>query len=97
MIWRHVQRTPEGFQVGLRIVAAVHDEADCAQDSVCVMHRPSRHGLSSWPLLWREDRKIVERLCNHGVGHPDPDQWPYWGRAGRMYEQVHGCDGCCVG
>lgn len=33
---------------------------------------------------------MMERVCEHGVGHPDPDC---------MYAQqdpAHGCDGCCV-
>jgi hypothetical protein len=31
----------------------------------------------------------MERICDHGVGHPDPDEFmaDVW---------VHGCDGCCA-
>jgi hypothetical protein len=32
----------------------------------------------------------MERICEHGIGHPDPDQI--------MRDEagwVHGCDGCC--
>jgi hypothetical protein len=35
----------------------------------------------------------MERICPHGVGHPDPDEYAIasGGDAG-----VHGCDGCCA-
>ncbi|AOE43769.1 hypothetical protein SEA_BANTAM_80 [Gordonia phage Bantam] len=77
-------------------LANVHDEApDCA--SGCVIHSPSDHHMRLWPLHWRDDRAIFERLCPaHGVGHPDPDQFAYWDRTGNEWQKVHGCCGCCV-
>jgi hypothetical protein len=49
------------------------------------------------PLTWRSDRGIFERICNHGIGHPDPDQFPYWKEQGIFdTEASHGCDGCCA-
>ena len=40
-------------------------------------------------LLIREDGR-VERVCEHGVGHPigHVEEWKEW-------MGVHGCDGCC--
>lgn len=36
-------------------------------------------------------------LCpEHGVGHPDPDQFDYWREINAMYEAAHGCCGCCA-
>jgi hypothetical protein len=55
--------------------------------------------MRSFPQHWRDDRGIIERICPHGVGHPDPDALPYLDRvlgtqkAGT--EMQHGCDGCC--
>lgn len=43
--------------------------------------------MRTWPSVWRADRRLLERLCPHGVGHPDPDD--------RSADRVHGCDGCC--
>lgn len=43
-------------------------------------------------MNWRDDTGVMERVCAHGVGHPDPDQpWP----AGD-WRWVHGCCGCCL-
>ena len=61
----------------------------------CVIHSPSTHHMSKWPMLYRNDRNIFERICEHGIGHPDPDQFQYWRVMGTEFEAVHGCDGCC--
>jgi hypothetical protein len=68
----------------------VHDPGKCA-GSHCTIHNRSDHQLRTWPQQWRADRSIMERVCNHGVGHPDPDNpWPAGDR-----RWSHGCDGCC--
>jgi hypothetical protein len=69
----------------------IHPVTEC-KDRRCVIHSPSKQ---SWSQHWRDDRGIFERICPHGVGHPDPDQFDYWNETDRMYEAVHGCDGCC--
>ena len=38
---------------------------------------------------------MFERICEHGIGHPDPDQVSYWQRWGKEALAIHGCDGCC--
>ncbi len=72
----------------------VHLVDDCGGDD-CVLHKPSGHHMSGWYLSWRDDRGIFERICEHGVGHPDPDQFDYWRRTDQEWQGVHGCDGCC--
>lgn len=52
--------------------------------------------MREWPLHWRSDRGIFERICPHGIGHPDPDCMRFY----LEYHEdisagVHGCDGCC--
>ena len=48
--------------------------------------------MRDWPQHYREDTGVTERICPHGVGHPDPDQaWP-----ADDWRWVHGCDGCCA-
>lgn len=78
---------------GGRKLGGVHFKKDC--EGPCVLHNPSGHHMSEWPLLWRYDRHIFERLCAHGIGHPDPDQYAYWARTDQEHQGVHGCDGCC--
>lgn len=67
------------------ILHNVHAETVCA-GSYCLVHNPSDHHMRDWPMNWREDRGLMERICPHGVGHPDPDD---------IGEGTHGCDGCC--
>lgn len=64
----------------------VHDQDSC-KGPACVIHRPSHHHMTSWPLLYRQDRRMFERICQHGVGHPDPDD--------PTEDRTHGCCGCC--
>lgn len=77
----------------------------------CTLHHPSDHHMVGWPTTLRSDLSppIYERICPHGVGHPDPDSVAWAKRdvaanPGRWqddmdcdgeYVSVHGCDGCC--
>lgn len=86
----------------------VHDPDRC-QGQYCVVHNPSDHHMIGWPLKHRIDRTVelafritytlTERICAHGVGHPDPDSVAYARALGgdefADAEAVHGCDGCC--
>lgn len=51
--------------------------------------------MVGWPIQWRNDKSTAERVCEHGLGHPDPDDVGYHRRQGRDVT-VHGCDGCCA-
>lgn len=62
----------------------------------CVIHNRTPHHMQYWLLRWRSDRGIFERICAHGIGHPDPDQYPYWRSTEQVWQGVHGCDGCCT-
>lgn len=82
-------------------VVKVHEETpECAEHG-CSFHARSDHGMRSFPQHWRQDRGMMERICPHGIGHPDPDQWTYWRRTLpenlANAEFIHGCDGCCAG
>lgn len=69
-------------------VVRVHPKTQCAGEW-CSIHNPSDHPLKDAPQIWREDRRIMERVCQHGVGHPDPDC------IYAQHDSIHGCDGCC--
>ena len=67
---------------------------ECAT-GYCVVHNPSKNVMSDFPYNWRTDRGIMERICSHGIGHPDIDSAAFLSKIGRSDENVHGCDGCC--
>ena len=80
-----------------------HGPARCGTEFCCI-HKPSVHPLMNRPLIWRGDcyPPFMERLCEHGIGHPDPDSLAYLqSRAKPQFQEdiealwVHGCDGCC--
>jgi hypothetical protein len=78
------------------LLRGVHSRLKCA-GRPCVVHNPSDHHMRDLPLHWRDDRRMFERICRHGIGHPDPDALAFqlslptgddgWG--------VHGCCGIC--
>lgn len=65
----------------------VHSRESC-QRRYCCIHNPSNHHMTTWPQNWRSDRSMMERICQHGIGHPDPDDLDPF--------RVHGCDNCCL-
>ena len=89
-----------GFQIG-KTVLRTHGPNACKDDPACCIHKPSDHPMKDFPLNWRGDRGLMERICTHGIGHPDPDDLAHKKRvmAPEAYKNraygVHGCDGCC--
>lgn len=76
-------------------ILRTHEETLDCYDYGCVVHFPSHQRLSEAPYNWREDTGVMERICPHGVGHPDLDSANHYLRLGMGYMNVHGCDGCC--
>lgn len=72
----------------------IHPFSAC-KGRTCVIHTPTNHHMRDWYLHWRSDRAIFERICEHGIGHPDPDQFAFWDETYQSARSVHGCDGCC--
>ena len=70
----------------------VHYQENCI-GTFCIVHNPSAHAMRDFPTFWREDRKLMERICPHGIGHPDPDDLSF--HKGEVDRGIHGCDGCC--
>lgn len=68
----------------------VHDGDRCVPP--CAIHAPSDHPLVNARRLYRLDVGLMERVCEHGIGHPDPDDVELWLGAA---SGVHSCDGCC--
>ena len=68
-------------------VLLTHPSSTCV-GQYCTIHNNSNHHMRDWHQHWREDRHLIERICPHGVGHPDPDEI--------NSDTTHGCDGCCI-
>jgi hypothetical protein len=77
----------------------IHPPSKCKDRRIgCPFHGPTDHHMVTWPIQIRASG-LVERICEHGVGHPDPDSVEYFAGLllpdeGRWWT-VHGCDGCC--
>lgn len=73
----------------------VHSKRFC--EPPCPFHAPSDHPLKDAPMHLRMDKGgLVERICEHGVGHDDPDSAAYMRKHGQGWAGIHGCDGCCT-
>ncbi len=85
----------ETYETGTGQLLQVHAREDCS--GRCPIHAPSNHSLRTVPTHWRDDRGLMERICEHGIGHPDPDDLYFRVTHGEGVEGagVHGCDGCC--
>jgi hypothetical protein len=68
------------------LLVGLHSIKNCARE-FCTIHNNSNHSMKEFPQMWRDDKSIMERICSHGVGHPDPDEI--------SLDVIHGCDGCC--
>lgn len=84
----------ELVKTGDIVLKGVHSYFDCVGRE-CIIHNPTPRDSDDWPLLWRADRGIFERICPHGVGHPDKAQRDYWLISDQEHQFVHGCDFCC--
>lgn len=77
----------------------VHKRVVCT-DSFCAIHNPSVHPLDKARMIVRSDAfkyGLIERICEHGIGHSDPDSVAFYDSVGEKGMGVHGCDGCCTG
>ena len=77
---------------GNELISHVHDRMDC-MGPVCTLHNPTDHHMRNMRLHYRHDRYLFERICEHGVGHPDPDTRS---GLGEYLADGHGCDFCCI-
>lgn len=83
-----------------QIINDVHAREAC-EGRHCVIHNPSEHSMSDFPTHFRDGGQYdikpphMERICPHGIGHPDPDDAAYQASVGQDVG-VHGCDGCCM-
>lgn len=92
--------TNEWWVNGTQRFTNIHRTSSCAGEN-CIVHTPSDcvANREDWAYVFRTDGRI-ERMCNHGIGHPDPDQARFLLTANAdIYGEwiwIHACDGCCV-
>lgn len=73
------------------ILHNVHS-GDTCKGRPCTIHNRSDHCMRDFPQHWRSDRRIMERICPCGIGHPDPDSpWHLMPND----DGTHGCCGHC--
>jgi len=75
-----------------QVLIGVHSPDKCVNPERCTIHNMTDHPMRSFAQAWRLGK--MERICPHGVGHPDPDEYRLL--SGEI-DGVHGCDGCCEG
>lgn len=82
---------------GGQVLYNVHDSSLCT-GRPCPIHNMTDHHMRSWPQNFRQDNGLMERICEHGVGHPDFDSLPYFEELGIECMDVHGCcwEQCCT-
>jgi len=82
------QRVSDQILEGGEVIWAHHKNV--CDGPPCPIHHRTDHAMRSFPQHFRYDRFMMERICPHGIGHPDPDTAFAPGDSG-----IHGCDGCC--
>jgi len=77
----------------------VHSKDLCVEGLPCPFHAPTDHHMREW-VMTVQASGLVERKCEHGVGHPDPDSIAFLevegGSGQRGTWAIHTCDGCCA-
>lgn len=74
-------------------IALTHTASRC--EGPCPIHEPSSHHMRHLPAFYRASRNLIERCCDHGTWHPDPDQVTRWQQTlsptEAVAQTVHGC------
>lgn len=74
----------------------VHGVDNCS-GTPCSIHMPSEHPLADEPRAYDSKARIVLRICEHGVHHPDFDALTYLLASTGRVDYRHLCcvSGCC--
>jgi len=70
-----------------------HEPDECKSTDACTIHNRTDHHMRGYKQFYRFDRGIMERICSHGIGHPDPDDIKI---ILGTDNGEHSCDGCCI-
>lgn len=69
---------------------------DCITHT-CIFHNPSDHHMLKWPTRIQMTAGLIDRICEHRIGHPDPDSMGYFLRRDGIDLGMHPCcpEQCC--
>jgi hypothetical protein len=75
------------------VLKHVHSKLDC-KGPYCTVHKMSDHHMRSFPQIWNPIVVAMQRVCEHGKRHTDPDEI----NNDIFVKMDHDsdCDGCCV-
>lgn len=78
------------------VIQGVHPKKGCT--GTCYIHNKSRHPLRHAPLKINMETGMIERMCEHNIGHPDVDYLRARQESGEdiSFMGIHHCDGCCT-
>lgn len=95
-----VSQDPEtGYWTKLGALTLQTHEPDQCLGEYCDIHDKRHPNDAHYPLNWREDRGVMEFICDHGIGHPTYAQYDFLNRTLGVKAWAytsHGCDGCCA-
>lgn len=64
---------PERWRlVGGQLLSGVHKRHNCLGPNCCI-HNPSLHKMRTWRQVFNHATAVMERVCEHGFVHVDPD------------------------
>lgn len=73
----------------------VHDAGNC-EGPFCVVHKPAPGPWSSWDVHWREDWRLMVRICPHDVHHVAIEEMLRMPLLGLIaHDHPEGCDCAC--
>jgi len=73
-------------------LTGVHSENLCA-GQVCVIHSPTEHHMTEWPLDWDLNQALFYRTCPHQRRVLDPDQFQFLRESGKWADVKKACCG----
>lgn len=79
---------------GQRLTRTHPPNSGCEEHG-CVIHNPTLEAQMIGETFWSLAHGRMERICEHGVHHPDPDAVAWRLRKGLFPNVDHDCDGCC--
>lgn len=71
-------------------VIQTHTRGECI-GHWCAIHQPMPGPWATWPRFWREDRRILERICPCGIGHPVAEMYTWATATGHGETLAHTC------